>query len=274
MAALWAVQTPSRLTIDGQDNNSNREDGRRSARDRSDSERNRSEEFVRRGSRVQDVTPGPSLDQGQQNSERERRGRDESNESDREPGRRGSRVQEATPGPQFNQGQQNSNREGRDGTAVRIRVGFGRVEGAVRACRRPLRFADRPRATELKSGRPGRVRREDRNRDSSESVRRGSRVQGATPGPQFEQGEEQNRSRQRGNRRDDAGESRTAPKPSRNLYQDSSPRRRVMWRSEDTVRITIPEEQTVPRHRRIETTPVLSNSSTRRLRRRALQVSR
>jgi hypothetical protein len=108
-----SVQTPSRLRLEGPDDNSNREDGRRSARDRSDSERGRSEEFVRRGSRVQDATPGPQFDRGPQNSIRERRGRDEDGDPGREPGRRGSRVQEATPGPQFNQGQQNSSREGR-----------------------------------------------------------------------------------------------------------------------------------------------------------------
>ncbi len=112
--------------------------------------------------------------------------------------------------------------KGVDGTTVTTRVAS--VEGAVRACRRlpPVRKSTKGSRTQI--GKAGRARREVRNRDSSESVRRGSRVQDATPGPQFEQGEEQNRSRQRGNRRDDAGRIEERPlNPSRNLYQDSSP---------------------------------------------------
>ncbi len=74
--------------------------------------------------------------------------------------------------------------------------------------------AVQPRSTKLEPGGPstspgGRIRIAIR----ASLYRRGSRVQETTPGSQFDQGEEQNRSRQRANRRDDAGEARRSAQP-------------------------------------------------------------
>ena len=117
-----SVQRPSRLQLDGQGGNRDRQDWRRSDRDSSELVRNQSGEFGRRGSRVRDVTPGPQFDQGrEQNSGWEGRGkgrRDREMSQDfvrdsSQPGRSRSRVQDATPGPQFDQTEQNVTREGR-----------------------------------------------------------------------------------------------------------------------------------------------------------------
>ena len=245
-----SVQRPSRLQLDGQGGDRDRQDWRRSDRDSSELVRNQSGEFGRRGSRVRDVTPGPEFDQGrEQNSGWEGRGkarRDREIGQDfvrdsSQLGRSRSRVQDATPGPQFDQTEQNVTREGR---------GQGRRDREIG----------------------------QDSRDSRESGRSRSRVQDATPGPQFDQTEQNVTREGRGQGRRDreigqdlrdsrslegpvlacktpprarslikrsgtqpgnGGEGRPL-KPSLNPFRTSGPGGRAMFRNEDSVQIVIP----------------------------------